>query len=268
MVSNRATPTETGSCAYVLTALWGHYISLISGWLPQDLYSLTVGITLCTVILEFHPARWTRLSCVPGRVFILGRLVRTIVFIDGQNLYHLAKNAWAPPVGIGPTPYSYPSYDVEKLADALASRLPGRTLAQIRFYTGVPNADANLFWHDFWTNKLRYLRSQGVYTYRGRVNPSGHEKGIDVSLSIDLIRLTYEQEYEAAVIVSQDWDFGPAVGLARVIAKEQGRNPTFDSHFPYEPGRMSPRGIPGTTWFHINKATYDSCLDPRDYRPS
>jgi len=37
------------------------------------------------------PARWTaHFDAVPGRVF---HFMRTIVLIDGQNLYHLARIA-------------------------------------------------------------------------------------------------------------------------------------------------------------------------------
>ena len=190
---------------------------------------------------------------------------RAIVFIDGQNLYHLARKAWA---SGAKSPYGWPSYDVEKLAQALVSRIPGRTLAEIRFYTGVPDPamGGSEFWHGFWSNKIRHLRSRGVYVYRGRVNSGGQEKGVDVSLAVDLVRATYDQVYEAAIIVSQDWDFGPAVRLAKQIAKAQGRWLTFESCFPFGPG-LSPRGVPGTTWLHIDQATYDSCHDPTDYRP-
>ncbi len=114
--------------------------------------------------------------------------MRAIVFVDGQNLYHLAKNAWAPVPPVSGSPYGWPSYDVEKLAEALVAKTPGRTLKQIRFYTGVPNPSNNpqdKFWHDFWANKLRYLGSRGIYVYRGRVNPGGQEKGVDVSLGCD-----------------------------------------------------------------------------------
>ena len=90
---------------------------------------------------------------------------------------------------------------------------------------------------------------------------------MDVSLAVDLVRATYDRLYEAAIIVIQDSDFGPAVRLAKEIAKAQGRRLTFESCFPFGPGRVSPRGVPGTDWIHIDQATYDSCRDPKDYRP-
>ena len=187
--------------------------------------------------------------------------MRTIVFIDGQNLYHLARKAWGSETS---SLYAWPSYDVERLADVLVSKRPGRLLAEIRFYTGVPKPDS--YWHGFWSNKIRHLKGRGIYVYRGRVNDGG-EKGVDVSLALDLVRATYERQYEAAIIVSQDGDFGPAVLLAKEIAKSQDRQLTFESCFPVGPGSLSKRGIPGTTWVQIDQATYDSCRDPRDYRP-
>ena len=119
----------------------------------------------------------------PGGCFFM----RTIVFIDGQNLYHLAKNAWVSP---GKAVYSRPSYDVRKLSQALVDEETGRTLTEIRFYTGVPDprlGRRQKSWHTFWTYKIIHLRRQGIYVYRGRVNVGGQEKGVDVSLAIDLI---------------------------------------------------------------------------------
>ena len=55
------------------------------------------------------------------------------------------------------------------------------------------------------------------------MNAGGQEKGVDVSLALDLVRATYERSYEAAIIVSQDWDFGPAVRLVKEIARVQDR---------------------------------------------
>ena len=109
--------------------------------------------------------------------------MRSIVLIDGRNLYHLARRAWA---SGQESPYAWPSYDVEKLALTLASRTPDCTLAETRFYTGVPDPAAGpseLFWHGFWSNKIRYLWSRGIYVYRGRVNVGGQEKGVDVSFN-------------------------------------------------------------------------------------
>ena len=203
-------------------------------------------------------------SCPRASVFM--DMLNTILFFDGQHLYRSAKDAWRPAPAVGPSNYSWPSYDVEKLANTLVSRDPQRVVKQIRFYTGVPDLNVDPFWHKFWTNKLRYLKSHGIEIYKGRINSSGQEKGVDVRIAIDLVKLTYEQEYEVAMIISQDWDFGPAVRLAKEIAKDQGRQLTFESCFPVGPGTTYKRGVPGTIWIQIDQATYDTCFDPRDYR--
>ena len=187
--------------------------------------------------------------------------MRTIVFCDGQNLFHLAKNAW----GDIP-PYDWPSYDVMKLAQALVSRDPARTLAEIRFYTGVPGKASGSRWRAFWVAKLRWMRSQQINVYRGRVL-SGQEEGVDVSLALDLVQATYESRYEVAIIISQDSDFVPAVRLAKRIARSQNRNLTFESDIPVGPGSKSTRGVDGTNWVQIDKTVYDACLDQTNHRP-
>lgn len=194
---------------------------------------------------------------------------RVVVFIDGQNLYHGARNSWAPdPPAPGPDAiYATPCYDVRKIALHLTARLPDRVLAQCRFYTGVPSRSRNAHWHGFWTNKLRAVRNQKVHVYTGRINPGGQEKGVDVSIAIDLIDLTYRNEYDVAVLVSSDQDLSPAIALAKLIARDAGRSPEFESASPYERGRYENRGLQGATWIQIDKAAYDRCRDFNEYRP-
>ena len=192
--------------------------------------------------------------------------MRTVVFIDGQNLFHLAKRAWAyghPPQS---SLYDWPSYDVEKLANALVYRRTGRFNGDSVLYRGSRSAYRQRRWHWLWSNKLRMLSSRGIYVFRGQVGSGGQEKGVDVSLAIDLVRATYEQRYEVAMIVSQGRDFGPAVQLAKDVALGQGRSLIYESCFPLGHGSSSRRGIPGTDWMPIDKSLYDSCIDPRDYR--
>ncbi len=84
-------------------------------------------------------------------------LKRAIVFVDGQNLFHAAKEAFG---------YTHPNYDVRCL------------LKEIRFYTGVPDVSANPRWNYFWTAKLASMGKQGIKVfsrplrYRERMDPS------------------------------------------------------------------------------------------------
>lgn len=168
--------------------------------------------------------------------------------------------------GVTSTPLAGSSFLAVTPSGCFFASAKALDLRTIVFFTAVPNPQQNRFWHGFWSNKLRYLGSRGIYVYKGRISPAGQEKGVDVSIAIDLVRFTYEKAYGVAIIVSADWDFGPAVRLAKQIAKGQGRFLVFESAFPYEPVRYSRRGVPGTKWIHIDRALYDACLDPTDYR--
>ena len=104
-----------------------------------------------------------------------------------------------------------------------------------------------------------------VYVYRGRLNASRLEKGVDVSLAIDLVQATHQQSYDVAIVVSQDSDLAPAVALSKQVAQNQNRTVAFESAIPLVPGGPL-FGIDGTTWIPIDKTTYDKCIDPTDYR--
>jgi hypothetical protein len=94
----------------------------------------------------------------------------------------------------------------------------------------------------------------------------GKEKGIDVRIAIDVIRLAHQKVYDVAVIFSQDQDLSEVAQEIRVISQEQNRWIKIASAFPCasNPGN---RGINLTDWIKIDKPTYDLCVDPRDYRP-
>ena len=96
----------------------------------------------------------------------------------------------------------------------------------------------------------------------------GDEKSIDVRIALDMIRLAHSNEYDVAVIFSQDQDLSEASDEVRAISMEQDRWIKCASAFPYS-SLVTPkaRGIERTEWIRIDKATYDACLDAREYRP-
>lgn len=101
-----------------------------------------------------------------------------------------------------------------------------------------------------------------VHSYR-----SGEEKGIDVRIALDIIRLALKREYDVALIVSQDQDLSEVAEEVRYIAREQQRWIKVACAFPSSPAGSKRRGIAKTDWIEIEKGTYDACLDRRDYRP-
>ena len=197
---------------------------------------------------------------------------RAITFIDGQNLYRCVKNVYG---------YTYPNYDVIKLSTKICVS-NNWNLRQVRFYTGVPIKEEDLFWHDFWTRKLSRLGKRGAKVYSRKLRYSdktsiipdygkytvriGREKGIDLRIALDSIRLFREDKADVIIFFSQDQDFTEAVKDLRNIAKEKDKWIKIACAYPDSPDVTGYRGIQKTEWIKITKELYDSCIDPIDYR--
>lgn len=199
---------------------------------------------------------------------------RAVVFVDGQNLFYAAKQAFG---------YTYPNYDAICLATKLCE-IKGWELNQTRFYTGIPNHSDKPFWNYFWSAKLAVMGSRPnvhIFSrplrYRNQTitlpngQPStvlvGQEKGVDVRIALDIVRLAREQYYDVALVLSQDQDLSEAAEEVRLIASEQTRWIKVASSFPFSPTCTNCRGINKTDWIKLERQLYDSCLDPQDYRP-
>ncbi|MHC4504777.1 MAG: NYN domain-containing protein [Planctomycetota bacterium] len=198
---------------------------------------------------------------------------RAVAFVDGQNLFFAAKEAFG---------YTYPNYDARALALKVCERR-GWQLCQTRFYTGVPDPSDNAFWHSFWSSKLAAMRVRGASVfsrplrYRNKAIrlPSGqtttalvgHEKGIDIRMALDVVGLALDGRYDVALIFSQDQDLVEVAEEIRMISRRQDRWIKIASAFPLSPTSRNTRGIYKTDWIRIDRATYDACLDPNDYRP-
>lgn len=199
---------------------------------------------------------------------------RVVAFIDGQNLFHAAKHAFG---------YAYPNYDPLVLTRALCAQ-QGWQLDQTRFYTGIPSPLDDPRWNHFWSAKLAVLGTRGVYTftrhlkYRNQTVPLpgggsttvlvGQEKGIDVRIALDVVRMARNNDYDVALIFSQDQDLSEAADEVKDISSQQGRWIRVACAFPVSPVYDNKRGINGTDWIRIERARYDACIDPNDYRPS
>ncbi|MCY4242543.1 MAG: NYN domain-containing protein [Rhodobacter sp.] len=118
------------------------------------------------------------------------------------------------------------------------------------------------------TRKLRY-RIERVRLPDGSQHdvPVQREKGIDLRLGLDVVRLARNDELDVAVVFSQDQDLAEVAHEVRDIVRAQGRWLKIVSAFPHGDQATSMRGINRTDWFRMDREFYDACLDPRDYRP-
>jgi uncharacterized LabA/DUF88 family protein len=148
----------------------------------------------------------------PAAPLIEPALKRAVAFIDGQNLFYGAKESFG---------YVYPNYDILKLAESVCNSQNWHC-AGTRFYSGIPDAADRPEKNAFWVAKLAAMGKQGVYVYSrslryrnktvnlpGGKNYSflvGQEKGIDVRIALDVIGMAMRNEYDVAVVFSQDQD--------------------------------------------------------------
>jgi uncharacterized LabA/DUF88 family protein len=198
---------------------------------------------------------------------------RAVAFIDGQNLFRHAKDAFG---------HHHPNFDPGKPLQAICVR-QGWKPQGVRFYTGTPSEVEDPKWHAYWTNRLLAMRRAGILVtsrplkYRKQEIPlpdgstqivtTAHEKGIDVRLALDVVRLAIEKQYDVAVLFSQDQDLAEVITDVRQIAKLQERWIKIACAFPLGSEATASRGINNTDWLPMDKAFYDACLDMRDYRP-
>jgi uncharacterized LabA/DUF88 family protein len=198
---------------------------------------------------------------------------RVIAFFDGQNLFYAAKSAFG---------YPWPNYDPMKLAQAVC-QAQGWQLLRTCFYTGVPSPDDDPFWNHFWTAKLAQMGRVGIRTfyrhlkYRNAIvnlpggGPTsvlvGSEKGIDVRLALDIVAAARDNTCDVALVFSQDQDLSEVSDEVLAISIQQDRWIKLACAFPISPTYNNTRGINKTDWLRIDRATYEACLDPRDYRP-
>lgn len=201
---------------------------------------------------------------------------RVVAFIDGQNLFHSVKWEFG---------HTFPNYDVVKLASAVcaAKTAEGWSAPSVRFYTGVPDPNRDARWSGFWNRKLLAMQRQGIEVYRRPLKyrsqnfdcpachsrhaiPTAEEKGIDVRLALDVIRLAHANAFDVALVFSQDQDLSEVADEVRVIARERSRWIKMASAFPKQPTTTNKRGINSTDWLPFDRTTYDACIDPHDYR--
>ena len=198
---------------------------------------------------------------------------RTIAFVDGQNLFYAAKHAFG---------YTYPNYDPLALARAVSGAQDWQ-LDRVQFYTGLPRIEDNPVWNHFWTAKLARMGKRGIHTFsrhlryrnqtvllpHGKATTVlvGQEKGVDIRIALDIVRMARQKSYDVALVFSQDQDLSEVADEVRRISEEQGRWIKVACAYPISPTYDNRRGIDRTDWIKIDRAAYDKCLDPNDYRP-
>jgi uncharacterized LabA/DUF88 family protein len=147
---------------------------------------------------------------------------RVVVFIDYQNVYMRAREAFHPtPTTDQKLPAFEGQIDPFKLGERIVTRATHETrhLHQVRVYRGQPDATRQPRAYGASSKQVNAWRqnSQTEVILRPLRYPYGwptqkaEEKGVDVKLAVDFISMAINQMYDVGIIMSEDTDLVPAL---------------------------------------------------------
>lgn len=148
---------------------------------------------------------------------------KAIVFIDGSNFYFWLKDLEAQI----DDKHSLLEFDFRKFAEWLAAN-DKNELVEVRYYIGAlkrqrNNEKSEKMYADQ-QKLLGKLQQQKIPVVLGQLiqhpDKTFHEKGVDVRLAVEMIRLAREKMYDVAYLVSSDTDLVVAVEEVRSFGKK------------------------------------------------
>jgi NYN domain len=203
---------------------------------------------------------------------------KVVVFIDSQNLVRDARQAFHDPETDPPhIGHVHPGALGEMLL-----RVGGRNriLSQVRVYTGRPsNEKQQAAYQAFQKRKAAWEGSSvdvQVFprTLRYPVNwpkDPAREKGVDVALAVDLIRLILiDLEVDVGIVASTDSDLVPALQAVAESPKARAWGWPRVEGMVWKPLWHKRLNLPGRSlWCHgVEREQYEEVMDATDYLAS
>ncbi|WP_322778175.1 NYN domain-containing protein [Frankia sp. Cas4] len=192
---------------------------------------------------------------------------RVAVFIGYQNVHFSARSRFQP----ADAPRHHGHVDPAQVAERIvAGRRFRGELTSVRVYRGRPSPDhqlaaarasdrqASRWEHD---PRVTVVRRQLRYPKDWPVEPA-QEKGIDVALAVDFVRLACENAYDVGILFSRDTDLVPALEAVRDL--ESGLvHVEVASWTGASRIRFPDSQLP---WCHyLDADDYEACRDDTDY---
>lgn len=150
---------------------------------------------------------------------------RVIVFIDGNNFYYKLKEI----IAISPKTeiLTLLNFDYVGFAKNLVKE---NSLTEIRYYVGAVKRQNGLNREKsekLYANQQKLianLQKQNIPVILGNLiqhpDKTFHEKGVDVRIAVEMIRLARENKYDIAYLISSDTDLVPAVEEVKSFDKQ------------------------------------------------
>lgn len=210
---------------------------------------------------------------------------QVVVFCDWQNIYRRARGAYfkheVDPVERG-------QVDPVDLGELLVKRghrdgAPARGLSQVRIYRGMPRQErderayaAARSQHSHWSRNRKVELLTRPISYPDEWTPGRHdcdqprEKGVDVSLAVDLVTMASERRFDVGVVFSADNDLLPAVEYVARQHQRDNSAPQIEvaawsgSLNSHRPSRLNPAGF--NVWCHwLSQEDYWGVEDSNRY---
>ncbi|WP_062435702.1 NYN domain-containing protein [Herbidospora daliensis] len=199
-----------------------------------------------------------------------------ILFLDHQNVYKGARETFHEP---SLAPGTDGQIDPVRLGVWLIENSPyDRELVEVRIYRGQPHPSRDARGHAAfvrqrvdWENDprvvgvFRDLRYPRGWPDRCAPGLKPQEKGIDVALAIDYVKLALEGRYDVGILMSTDSDLKPALEV--VAAMRPNGGPRVEAAAWKGPGAKRPLSLSQPKiWSHLlDKSCYDAVRDATNY---
>jgi hypothetical protein len=195
---------------------------------------------------------------------------RVAVFIDWQNVYHCAREAFHNPAD---DPSRHGNLRPNAFAQLLAEKGPAdRVVSFIGIYRGQPDPRrdprthaAHMRQRQAWEAQcgpLLRVKTRALRYLSGRPLSEADEKGIDVQLAIDVMLMGVANEYDVAILATTDNDLLPVVEGLVALRAANGRPAVEVIGWQGVARHLS---VPGVTVRWIGRKDYEAVRDPTDY---
>jgi uncharacterized LabA/DUF88 family protein len=193
---------------------------------------------------------------------------RVALFLDYQNVYRSAREMFHPLTA----PHWNGQINPVALGELLVERSPfDRQLDEVRLYRGIPDSTKDPKGYSAsqrqiaeWSElpKTRVITRTLRYPY-GWPREKPEEKGIDVSLAVDFVRMAVQDEFDVGIMMSTDTDLKPALEAVVKLGTARVEVTAWSTPNSYS-RRLSIKGQ--KLWCHwLDETDYHRVQDTRDY---
>ncbi|MDE0665217.1 MAG: NYN domain-containing protein [Acidimicrobiaceae bacterium] len=204
-------------------------------------------------------------------------MTRVSVFIDYQNVYHCAREAFGDPQTDPPIFGHVRPNRLGLLLKQLGEKVdPARELVAVTVYRGKPGTKSHPRLQSAFTRQVAAWMALPLTTVKTRPlryepiewssdQPTkwrAREKGIDVLMALDMALGARDDRYDVAVIVSADTDLIPAIDVALQAGKRVETATWRSRALPTSPLKASG----GKLWNHwLDRQRFEYVRDDTDY---